>query len=190
MREGAAGHQRRHCLECTPAEGHPTDFEYAHMTWFTLWRGDTLLGRFAEHQTMRRHNERVGAAGLLESTDAFAGFLPIMQVRIPAFPGAPIHQSPIPIDHLGVADVPRAAATGPVPLKPMSEDEARGVPPEQVLVIRDAADNPVDADIVATWCVVLPDDVDLAEASRQYGVTLGSRQLWFVTFSRHDTLAT
>jgi hypothetical protein len=160
------------------------------MNSYTLWRGDTLLGHFTEQQPVTRHGARVGAAGLLESTDAFAGFAPMMQTRVRLFPGAPIFQSPMPVIDFNRAGERRPEASGPVPIREMRADEARGVPVEEVLVIRNGSGNVVDADVVSVWCTVFPTDVDLAEISRSFGVAIDSREVWQVSFTNHDTIAT
>lgn len=109
----------------------------------------------------------------------------MMQTRARILPGEPIFQSPIEID-FNQADVRCAETSGPVALEPMSSEEARGVPADRVLVVRDDADNPIDADMVSLWLSILPADVDLAEISRTHGVAVTSRELWYVSFAKHD----
>ena len=157
------------------------------MSEYSLWRDDTLLGRFAERAPVLHHGRRVGASGILEPSPAFVGIGSVMQTRIPIFPGQPVFQDPLEPEHFAVT-TPDRHHKGPQALLPISEEEARGVAPNLVFEVRDAGGNPVNATMVLIQLHVIPDGADPETTSE--ATTVGSsRQFWHVTFAVHDGAA-
>ena len=77
------------------------------MNLYSLWRGKTLLGQFAERAPVTHHDKRVGAFGILEPSEAFVGINSMMQTRIAIFPGQPVFQSPLEPELVGVTPPPK-----------------------------------------------------------------------------------
>src|SRR5258706_65910 len=70
-------------------------------------------------------------------------------------------------------------------LSPLSDDEARGVPTEQIFQIRDASGARIDADMVSLQLYAVPDGVDPAPYVESFGFAGASREVWHVTFASH-----
>lgn len=111
----------------------------------TLWRGDQVLGELrmraaSPHERPPRADKPPTLSAVLIPVDS-ADLHGVWQVVLP-LPGLPlVRQYPVEPDI--VAERERRFATrqenpGPVALKPMSPDEARGVPPAVQLTVRDA----------------------------------------------------
>lgn len=154
---------------------------------FSLWRGTTLLGHFAERAPVTHHDRRVGAFGILEPSEAFVGINSMMQTRVPIFPGQPVFQHPLEPELVGVTPPPPGPHHSSGALLPLSEDEARGVPPEQIFEIRDASGASIDAHMVSLQLYAFPDGVDPALFFEAHGLTGNSREVWLVTFASHDS---
>lgn len=112
----------------------------------TLWRGDQLLGELLPRSSERQtSNPRAGkppslAAFLIRAADAppcegtwqFA----------PPIPGIGVQQRPVEPDIVAQRhqrSTPPQPSSGPVALRPMSPDEAKGVPAERQLTVHDAS---------------------------------------------------
>jgi hypothetical protein len=111
----------------------------------TLWRGDQLLGELLERapnlgvQPRRRDKPPPLSAVLLAAPGAQLSGVWQVHVAIPGF--AAVHQYPVDPDI--VAERARRYATrsvhpGSVALQPVSPEEAKGVPREAQLTVRDA----------------------------------------------------
>ena len=129
---------------------------------YTLWRNGQLLGRVRISFPIA--NRDAGIAGMLEVDEAFSDIDEMMQSSPPMLSGSPTFQSLSRDAHQG---------PGPVALRELSEEEAQGVPPERMLIIRDAAG-------VALPCRFLmiqrlpgpmPDRGELVDVCRECGIT-------------------
>jgi hypothetical protein len=155
------------------------------MNMYSLWRGTTLLGHFNERAPVMHHGKRVGALGILEPSEAFVGIDSMMQTRVSIFPGRPVFQHPLEPELLGVTRPPRGHSHSSGALLPLSEDEARGVPPEQILQIRDASGASIDTDTLSLQLYAIPDGVDPAPFEA-HGFSDTSREVWHVLFASHE----
>lgn len=103
----------------------------------TLWRGPQLLG-----DLHLRERTAEGLSGILIPVDGLDDLVGVMQTELGVFPGSPVFQSPVepmvvPEPH---SAHPRSSGnSGPVPLKRLTEEEAKGIAPELQLSIRDEA---------------------------------------------------
>ena len=134
---------------------------------------------------MMHHGRRVGASGILEPSAAFVGIGSLMQTRATIFPGQPVFQDPLEPERFE-ATAPSQQHKGPQALRPLGEEEARGVAKDLVFDVRDASGNSVNAGMVVLQLHIIPDDADP-------GTVLGftavgpSRQFWQVSFAVHAT---
>ena len=156
------------------------------MNVFFLWRGTTLLGQFAERAPVTHHGKRVGAFGILEPSEAFVGINSMMQTRVLIFPGQPVFQHPLAPELVGVTPAPSGPHHSSATLLPLSEDEARGVPPEQIFEIRDARGASIDAHMLSLQLYTVPDGVDSAPYFQAHGLAGNSREVWVVMFASRD----
>ena len=129
------------------------------------------------------HGRRVGASGILETTEAFTGVSPLMQTRSWIAPGAPVFQHPVETIWFGVRRPAKPSNRGWVALEPLSEEEARGVPPERIFEIRTEDGGPVDTTMIVLELPVIPAGTDLSVAREQYGSVGNSREMWLVMFA-------
>ena len=158
---------------------------------YSLWRNGTLLGRFVQRKPVKHHDIEVGAAGVLELTDATTKLTPMFQHSIPILPGAPIFQSPIEPMVVGKEPAPTQGQREPRKLRlrtsmglhPLSEEETRGVPREQILEIRDEHDRVIETSMIMLNLFVIRDDVDAAEELRAQGLPGDTREIWNIGFS-------
>ena len=155
------------------------------MSEYSLWRGDTFLGRFVERVPVMHHGRRVGASGILEPSTAFVGIGSLMQTRVPIFPGQPVFQDPLEPERFEATTLSQQHM-GPQALRPLGEEEARGVAADLVFEVRNASGNSVNAGLVVLQLHVIPDDAD---PETILGFTTGgpSRQFWEVTFAVYAT---
>ncbi len=93
---------------------------------YSLWRGGALMGRVR----IPFPSNSDGIFGMLEVEPGFADIEELMQVRDPWLPNGPIRQSLLRDAHRG---------PGPVALRELPAEEQRGLRPEQVFEVRDAA---------------------------------------------------
>ena len=156
------------------------------MNVFSLWRGTTLLGHFSERGPVTHHDSRVGAFGILEPSEAFVGINSMMQTRIPIFPGQPVFQHPLEPELVGVTPPAPGPHRSSGALLPLSEDAARGVPPEEIFEIRDASGDRMTLNGVFAPHA-LADGVDPAPFVQAYGLTGKSREVWLVAFASHGS---
>ena len=150
---------------------------------YSLWRNGTLLGRFVERTPMTHHDVVVGAAGVLELMVASSNLTPMFQTSIAILPGAPIFQHPIEPMVVGKEPSPRKGQRGPQELEPLSAEEARGVPKEQILEIRDENDRVIDTSMIVLHLFVIPDDVDARAEMRKQGLPEDTREVWNISFA-------
>jgi hypothetical protein len=108
----------------------------------------------------------------------------MMQTRTTIFAGRPVFQHPIEPILLGVPPLPRDGTKSHVELQPLSDDEARGVPPEHIFEIRDARGAVIDTNTVRLQLWAIPDGVDPAKYEA-IGLSDTSRQIWRVSFASH-----
>jgi hypothetical protein len=110
----------------------------------TLWRGDHLLGELLERasnlgvQPNRRDKPPPLSAVLLAAPGARLSGVWQVHVPIPGF--AAVHQYPVEPDIVadrGRRDATRSVNPGSVALHPMSPEEAKGVPRDVQLTVRD-----------------------------------------------------
>jgi hypothetical protein len=150
---------------------------------FSLWKGGVLLGRFAEHAPVTHHGARVGAAGVLEPAESFAEISSVMQTRVSKLPGRPFFQVPLEARSLGGA---RTLAPGKKPettvaLKPLSDQEARGISADLVFEIRGEDGRRIDTTMVTLDRRTYREGTAHSEVSAEY---------WLVTFSTGADRAT
>jgi hypothetical protein len=106
---------------------------------YTLWRGERVLGaiHLVEPLTLAR------LVGVLVPAVPTGELESLMQTRPPILPTRPIFQralAPVRRDpHDGPPSNP-----GPIALTPLTDEEVRGVPRAQQLVLRDAHDAALD----------------------------------------------
>jgi hypothetical protein len=110
-----------------------------------LCRGDEVLGALAAlplrligKSASSKQWRHLHAA--IIARPPFGRLQPMMQHRSPIVPGEPIFQNPIPPQYFPPQrrHVSPSSATREFPLRPMSAEEARGVPSAQLLVISTA----------------------------------------------------
>jgi hypothetical protein len=119
------------------------------ISMYSLWRGGVLLGWFTEHAPVTHHGARVGASGVLQPTESFAETSSVMQTRASMLPGRPVFQ--VSLDATRQEARTRAPGEKPgmtVALKPLSDEEARGIPAELVLEVRGEDGTRIDAAMV------------------------------------------
>lgn len=109
-------------------------------------------------------NSNAGIAGMLEVDEAFSDIDDMMQSSPPMVPGGPTFQSLLRDAHQG---------PGPVALRELSEEEARGVPPERMLIIRDSAGAalPFRFLMIQRISGPVPDRGELVDVCRERGIT-------------------
>jgi hypothetical protein len=93
---------------------------------FTLWRNGVLLGRVRIPFSVS--NSASAFCGMLEVEPAFADIEPLMQHTSPFMAGKPVLQSLMKDAHRG---------PGPVALKELTPEQARGLPADRILEVRD-----------------------------------------------------
>ena len=126
---------------------------------YSLWRNGQLLGELViDYPTSRPEL----VAGMFLPAPAFAMVGALMQTRAHIIPGAPVFQSvpprPFEGDRTPNPDGGRRGLHSAiaVPLQPMSEEEQRGVGPELILEVRDAAGRVIPTDMVLISELPLP----------------------------------
>jgi hypothetical protein len=105
---------------------------------FTLWRNDTLLGRV---RIPFPSTDSTGVCGMLEVEPAFADIAELMQVRSPFEAGRPVTQTLL-------RDVPHGHQGSSVELREATAEEARGLPRDQILDVRDESGAWMEADFL------------------------------------------
>ena len=116
---------------------------------YSLWHGGKYLGHFEEKRPVLHHGRRVGAMGILETDEDLDPDCAMMQTRFMTVPGSPTFQHPLPIEWIGKPAETRTSENhGPVALKPMSPEAARGIAQDKVYEIRDEAGERVDVQLV------------------------------------------
>lgn len=104
---------------------------------YTLWRDGQHLGDVVfPLPTAGRHRS---IAGVFAPTPAFHDLAPVMQVHQELLPGHPVFEAPIS----------HARTAGPVALKPVTDEEARGLPAQRQLVLLDDQGQPVRVRLIA-----------------------------------------
>ena len=111
----------------------------------------------------------------------------MMQTRLRMFPGTPVCQQPLEPITVG-ATPPPTTGRGPriVALEPLSDEAARGVPPEQVLVIRDESGAIIEADVVVLQLMSISPEIAPSTFYEANGLVGNSREIWHVSFQHHD----
>jgi hypothetical protein len=129
---------------------------------YTLWRNGQLLGRVRISFPIA--NNDAGIGGMFEVDEAFTDIDEMMQISPPVLPGSPTLQSLLRDAHHG---------PGPVALRELSDEEAQGVPPERMLIIRDAAGValPFRFLMIKRMPGPIPDRGKLVDACREHGIT-------------------
>ncbi len=104
---------------------------------YSLWRDGEHLGDVVlPLPTAGRHRS---IAGVFVPTPAFHDLAAVMQVRQAFLPGQPVFQ----------ADLTHTRTPGPVALQRLSDDEARGLPHHQQLVLHDDHGRPMRTRLIA-----------------------------------------
>jgi hypothetical protein len=129
---------------------------------YTLWRNGQLIGRVRISFPMA--NSDTGIAGMLEVDEAFTDIDEMMQSSPPGLSGSPVFQSLLRDAHQG---------PGPVALRELSEEEARGVPAERMLIIHDSAGVAVPFRFLMIQRIpaIIPDRGELVDLCRERGIT-------------------
>ena len=137
---------------------------------FSLWRDNERLGDVVA----RFPNEPPhGVYGLFRPTSALADIGHLMQSRVALLPGSPVFLSRF-------TGKPNP---GPVDLQLLSPDEARGIPPDQQLVLRDDDGQPVDVDTISIDPLeVSPEPGELPDLCRACGF---DERAWLLGAFRH-----
>lgn len=116
---------------------------------YSLWRGGVLLGWFTERTPVTHHGAHVGAAGILRPTESFAETSSVMQTRVSIFPGRPVFQVSLDATrHEARTRAPGEKSGMTVALKPLSAEEARGIPADRVLEVREGDGTRIDTAMV------------------------------------------
>jgi hypothetical protein len=148
----------------------------------SLWRNGIRLGDLIP--PAKFSGDPGAISGVLRPTPAFAGIEPMIQSRMTTLPSAPTFQGVIerqvlePAHGSGNNPVPRKVAKE---LQPLSEEEARGVPPEKLLEIRDDDGRTLQCDFISLTCLDVPPD-ELEEVEKHLGP--GTREVWMVMAHR------
>jgi len=111
----------------------------------TLWRGDQLLGELRmrppdPHEPPRRRDKPHALSAILVAAPN-APLSGLWQVQLPVLGGSSIHQYPVEPDIVAERSrngSGREGNPGPIELQLMSPEEAKGVPREIQLTVRDA----------------------------------------------------
>jgi hypothetical protein len=122
---------------------------------FTLWRAGVLLGRL--RIGFPTSGKKPGIFGMLEVEPAFTDVDEIMQTHMEGLPGAPVFQSFLRDAHRG---------PGPIALKPLTPEQALGVPRDQAFLIRDAA----GAEVPLSFLMIQRYPADMTEESQLIAV--------------------
>jgi hypothetical protein len=139
---------------------------------YSLWRNGVLLGRV---RIPFPCNDEKSLFGMLEVESTFADIDELMQTRSPFLPGRPVMQTLMRDAHHG---------PGPVALREATEQEARGVPAEAVLEVRDESGAAIDVDmlLIARMPGPIPDRGEIVDICRAYSIPISP---WTLSVRRH-----
>jgi hypothetical protein len=145
---------------------------------FALYRGDVLLGHFEGSRPVMHHDVEVGRVGFLDLIDPSTPVEAIMQTVSRIMPG--VRQSRFP------ARSEEGRSHAVAALRPMTEEEARGVPPELQLRIGLPDGTVIVPTLVHIRQFELPEGVDVAELPAAYGLPDRPLPRWMISFADVD----
>jgi hypothetical protein len=152
---------------------------------YTLWRGQTLLGRFKERKPADSRGSVLTVAGVLEPAVESSMLESLHQSRVSLFPGRPILQYPLPALPLGPQRESTHSDSSPaVGAWGVTNERIVGVPPEKILRVETERGVSVDADAVSLRLSIISDAVDPVEFRRANGLGGASRDIWMVRYDR------
>ncbi len=128
---------------------------------FTLWRNGALLGRVRIPFPVM--NSDSAFFGMLEVEPTFADIEPLMQHTEPFMAGNPVLQSLTKDAHRG---------PGPVALKELTPEQARGLPADLILEVRDDTGTRIPIQFLSIdrqWDTV-PTEGELVDICRERGI--------------------
>jgi hypothetical protein len=134
------------------------DVSMAYHEPLTLWRGADLLGEVVASLPV---TDPAAIHGLFRPTAAFADIGRLLQARVPLYPDGLVFLSRFE----GPPD------PGPKPLRQMSPEEAKGLPVDEQLVLRDATGRVLPMDLISLNPYDIPEEPGpMPDLCRRHGL--------------------